>query len=148
MTTYPPANFGALLLGGIAGGVVVALQWTVLAFVGAVQDGESASHLALFVFMPLLTGLYVVPGFVAGFGVIGWPAWVLLHHVGLRSGSSAAVSGAVSGALVGVATTAPFDSPSFASLAWAILPGMTAALTVWWHAYPRPRPKPRPGPPS
>ncbi len=119
-----------------------------MAFIGAVQDGESASHLALFVTMPLLTGLYVVPGFVFGFGVIGWPVWVLLHHLGLRSWPSAIMSGLISGAIVGVATTVPFGDPSFVGLAWPILPGATAALTVWWFAYSRRALTPRPGRPS
>ncbi|RZJ04869.1 MAG: hypothetical protein EON89_06145 [Brevundimonas sp.] len=107
--------------------------------------GAPPNELALAIFMPLLVGIYALPGFIVAMLIFAWPAWAALHLVGFRSWKVAGVAGATGALIVSVLFMAALGDWSFGGLVWLILPGALASLTVWKLAYgQRIRPPPAP----
>jgi hypothetical protein len=121
------------MIGGLAGGVAFAGQWPLLAIAmpvsGSTPDWTSliiGSVIAVVVF-----AMVASPVFVIGMVCIGWPVWLVLDRLGLRSGWAAALVGAIGAGGVAQYLTSAGLSIQTTTFPWLVFPGAVAGWVAW-----------------
>lgn len=131
----------ALGLGAVAGGVVTTVVFAASAnLMPNMGPGvEARVDLSLGLLRGwLIVGLIATVGWAAGLLLIGGPAWILLHRMGLRARFHAMVIGALlaggAGYVLGALAYAPFPTAWFVAFA---LIGMGVGWLIWSLCYGR-----------
>lgn len=118
----------ALLVGGLAGGLAYAGQWPLLS-IATLASGNpadwtsliSGSAIALVSFT-----MFASPVFAIGMVGIGWPVWLALDRLGIKSGWAAALTGALgAGGAAQCLASAGFGFQT-TTFPWLVFPGAVA----------------------
>ncbi|WP_374275706.1 hypothetical protein [Brevundimonas sp.] len=147
LKTDPLAVAGALMTGGLAGGVMYSLQAPVIALFKATPETVTAEGvIGAFTLVPLFLSIFAVPGFLLGMLTIGWPIWFVLHLLGARSPWIGALAGSGAAGFAGQLLSSPGSFLSIISLPLLVFPGAVAGWVAWRLIYPAALKRP-PAPP-
>lgn len=116
------------MIGGLAGGLAFAGQWPLLAIAMPVSGGTpdwmsliTGSVIAVVVFT-----MFASPVFVIGMVGIGWPVWLVLDRLGMKSGWSAALVGAIGAGSAAQWLTSVVLAVPTTTFPWLVFPGAVA----------------------